>query len=120
MGPQDQRIIGQISTQKLLFFCVFLEHGEEGEFLHRQQISAVKLRTEDEAVAQLFSAEGFVLPFAFMWFSYQASVFSRRSWEQRTLDLLGMQYALDLLGMQYASQRGAGGYLQMSNITPAL
>lgn len=70
MGPQDQRIIGQISTQKLLLLYIFLEYGEEGEFLHRHQISAVKLWIEDETVAQLFSAEGFVLPFAFMWFGY--------------------------------------------------
>lgn len=66
---------------------------------------------EDEAVAQLFSAEGFVLCFAFMWFDYQGSVFSQCSWEK---------HILDLSGMQYSSQGGVGGYLQMLNITPAL
>lgn len=49
---------------------IILRIWEEGEFLHAQQIFAVRLRVEDEVVAQLFSTEGFVSPFAFMWFGY--------------------------------------------------
>lgn len=48
-------------------------------------------RIENEAVAQLFSAEEFVLPFAFMQFDYKGSLFSQCSWEKQVLDLSGMQ-----------------------------
>lgn len=61
MGPKGQRavlqqwrITGQISNQKLLF----LEFGRKANFL--MDSKSVRLRVEDEVVAQLFFTEGFL------------------------------------------------------------
>lgn len=110
MGPKGQRaevlqqwrITGQISNQKLLF----LEFGRKANFL--MDSKSVRLRVEDEVVAQLFFTEGFLpLPLCGL---VTKSLFSDH--------VPGSNAEFFLVFSALPSGKEEGGCLQVVNITP--